>query len=231
MHPHDAADGTMLERTSIDLVEESFIRYPGKLYLLCGDPLIFPVSMTIAARALANGISIATVDGCNGFDVHAIAKFGRQHCLNPEALLKRIFISRGFTCYQMEAVITKRLLPQLEQMHSRTALIFGLLDTFYDEQAPLREVCRMLERVLGVLQSMKSQGISVLLACREWNVLPKERNQLLTTLKHGVDRVYRLMPDECRQSEWLETSAPQLYVEQQRKLDHGTHSTNIHKHY
>ena len=84
-------------------------------------------------------------------------------------------------------------------------MIFGLLDTFYDEQASFREVQQILRRVLGTLQEVKASGVSVLLACTEWNVLPKERNQLFTTLKVGMDTVYRLGMDR--------NHAPALFLE------------------
>jgi len=182
-----------------------FTKPPGKLYLLYGDPLVFRLSLALASQALASDMSIAVVDGCNRFDAHSIARFARQRSIDPDVLLNRIFVSRGFTCYQMEAAITSRLFPMLECIDSRVALIFGLLDTFYDEQAPLRETTHMLDRIIAALRSMKSRGISILLACKHWNVIPKERNNLFTTLKTNVDSVYRLEPDE--------QSKPQLFLE------------------
>jgi len=200
-----------------------FTRPPGKLCLLYGDPLIFRMSLTIASQALACNMPIAVVDGCNRFDPHAIAQFARRRNIAPAVLLNRIFVSRGFTCYQMEAAITNRLLPMLRRIGSRAAVIFGLLDTFYDEQAPFREVNHMLDRIVDVLRTMKSQGISVLLVCREWNILPDERNELFATLKLSVDHVYRL--------EHHEPHKPQLFFEQQRGVSHGTYSTDVHEYH
>jgi len=60
----------------------------------------------------------------NRFDVHYLAEFARRLAcrpagsagarhdgrrITPEDLLDRIFVSRAFTCYQMEAAITERL--------------------------------------------------------------------------------------------------------------------------
>lgn len=174
----------------------SFEAPPGKVYLLYGESPIFRLSLMMAAHALNTGTSIAVVDGCNRFDAHSIARFARERGKDPSDFLNRIFVSRGFTCYQMEAAITNRLSSFLDRIGSRTALIFGLLDTFYDEQAPLREVQQILQRVLGSLHAMKQEGISILLACTEWNVLPQERNRLFATLKQGMDRVYRLDVNE-----------------------------------
>ena len=197
---------------------------PGKLFLLYGDPAVFPLSLTVAAHTLMQGSAIAVVDGANRFDVHLIGSIARRHALDPHTVLDRIFISRGFTCYQMEAAITRRLGPFLHNIQSSTALILGLLDTFYDEQAPFREVQQILERVTATLKELKSRGVSILLASQSWNVIPKERNQLLQTLKARVDQIYRL--------EMSEANEPRLFLElSQRRINHGTDRTDVHEHH
>ncbi len=188
---------------------QSFAGPPGKVYLLYGDNRIFPISLTMAAHAMVTGSSVAVVDGCNQFNVHLISRFARERRMNPDKLLRQIFISRGFTCYQMEQAVTNRLPAFLDAIHSRTAMIFGLLDTFFDEQASLREVQQILQRVLVSLHAMKMSGVSVLVACPAYNVLPEERNRLFATLKTGMDRVYRLEVNEENQSKlFLEEERP-----------------------
>jgi hypothetical protein len=170
----------------------AFADKPGKVFLLYGDRSIFQLSLQMAAHAMTNGGPIAVVDGCNRFDVHALSRFARTRKIDTNKFLRRIFISRGFTCYQMEQAIASKLPVFLKTIHSNTALIFGLLDTFYDEQAPLREVQQILQRLLNSFRDMKSRGISLLLVCAERTVAPPERNQLFITLKKGADRAYRL---------------------------------------
>ena len=144
----------------------------------------------------------------------------------------KIFISRGFTCYQMEQAIAHKLPSFLSTINTNTALIFGLLDTFYDEQAQLREVQQILRRLLDSFQKMKSSGISILLVCLERTVAPKERNQLFTTLKNGVDRVYKLDTNE--------QGKIQLFLESQQtasavrliaggETNYGTDGTDLHQ--
>jgi len=178
-----------------DRLVQLFAEPAGKVLLLYGNGFIFSLSLRMAAEALAKGSSIAVVDGGNRFNVHLLTRFARERRLDPDTFLHRIFISRGFTCYQMEQAIIHRLPSFLRSIGSRTALIFGLLDTFYDDQAPLREVQQILRRLLDALRQMRADGTSVLLVCTEWNVLPKERNQLFATLKTGMDRIYRLETD------------------------------------
>ncbi|MBM4168146.1 MAG: hypothetical protein FJ215_03180 [Ignavibacteria bacterium] len=214
---------------------QAFREPRGKVYLLYGDNLVFQFSHRIGASLAGQGGSIAVVDGANRFDVHAVVRFAQERRLDPEALLDRLYISRGFTCYQMEAAVAERLPGFLKQIGSHTAFIFGLLDTLYDEQAPLRDVRAILKRVVSTLNTMKDEGISILLTCSDWRVHPEERNQLFAELKRSVDRVYRL--------EMGEEKTPQLYLERERhdaavprplkkgENTDGKNRTNVHKHY
>ncbi len=201
---------------------QSFVQPPGKLCLLYGDALLFRLSLLMAAQAVAKGGSFAVVDGGNHFNVHVLSRFAQERKLPPGDFLDRIFISRGFTCYQMEQAIVHRLPSFLHHIHSMTAMVFGLLDTCYDQQAPFREVRQILQRVLGSLQQMKADGVSVLVACTEWNVLPAERNQLFETVRNTMDQVYRL---EARGG-----NQPTLFLEK-GVVPHGAHRANVYEHH
>ena len=213
----------------------AFAGKPGKVFLLYGKRPIFQLSLQMAAHAMTGGKSLAVVDGCNRFDVHALSRFARMRKIDPNIFLNRIFISRGFTCYQMEQALAHKLPSFLSFIHSNTALVFGLLDTFYDEQASLREVRQILQRLLGSFQEMKSVGVSLLIVCLERTVAPPERNQLFTTLKNGMDRVYKLDTNE--------RGTLQLFLESQRmegklirsheittgEYNHGPNRTDLHQ--
>jgi hypothetical protein len=171
---------------------------PGKLFCLHGDSRIFRLSLYAAASALLRGIPIALVDGTNRFDAYYLAEFARRvtsqrllrRRVTPEQILERIFIARAFTCYQMEATLTERLPQFVKRIGAPVAMVFGLLDTFYDEQAPLFEVKASLERIIAGLQQMKNSGISVLLASVEVKLESKERNGLLPRVDAAMDQVF-----------------------------------------
>lgn len=173
-----------------------FTQPPGKLYLLHGEDTAFHLSHTIASTALSRGMRIAVADGGNWFNIHAIINFARAAQCNPDELLRQLFVSRSFTCYQMEQTITQLLPGFLKSIHSNAAFLFGLLDTLYDEQAPFREVQHILRRILAALQAMKSNGVSFLVTCLDRSIVPKERNQLFATLAGAMDHVYRLEYDD-----------------------------------
>jgi hypothetical protein len=162
---------------------------------------------------------MTVVDGANRFDAYFVAEFARRFTssgagqrITPEELLEHIYVSRAFTCYQMEALITDRLPAFLALSRSPVAIIFGLLDTFYDDQAPMFEVRNSLRRIVAVLQRLKREGTSVLLASVTARSVAPERRALQEALQTSMDKVY--MVEEEKQH-------PQ-------RTRHGTHSTNIH---
>ena len=171
---------------------------PGKLFCLHGDRSVFRLSLYAASHALLAGRPIVLVDGTNRFDVYYIAEFARRvtshrfitQPVQPEQLLRNIYISRAFTCYQMEATITQRLGSFLHKKQSSVAIIFGLLDTFYDEQAPLFEVKASVQRILSALHQLKQQHISVLLASHDVKLESKERNKLFPKVTSVMDEVF-----------------------------------------
>ena len=95
--------------TSYQALMQHFVAPAGKTYLLYGDKPIFLLSLKMAAYGIAGGSSVAVVDGCNRFNVHFLSQFARERKLNIDDFLHRIFVSRGFTCYQMEQAIVHRL--------------------------------------------------------------------------------------------------------------------------
>lgn len=186
------------------LVRQFTAAPPGKLYCIHGDRSVFQVSLHAASHALLAGMPIALVDGSNRFDIYYITEFARtitnqnpdRAPVCPAQLLDNIFISRAFTCYQMEAVITDRLPEFIRKKHVPVVIIFGLLDTFYDEQAPLFEVKASVERIIAALYTLKADNISVLLASLDMKLESKERNGLFPRLVLAMDQTFHMAQHE-----------------------------------
>ena len=175
---------------------------PGKLFCLHGDASVFRLSLYAASHALLRGVPIALVDGTNRFDVYYIAEFARKvtsqskRCVTPDQLLRQIYVARAFTCYQIEATITERLPTFLKRTGAPIAIIFGLLDTFYDEQAPLFEVQASVGRIITALQKLKHDNISVLLASLDMKLESKGRNALFPKVRSAMDHTVQLVEGE-----------------------------------
>jgi hypothetical protein len=178
---------------SAGLIEQFRAAPPGKLYGVHGDSTVFRLSLVAAGHALLQGVPVTLVDGSNRFDLYGLAEFARRtaggRCA-PDELLRNIFVSRAFTCYQMEAVITDRLPVFVRARQSPMVLIFGLLDTFYDEQAPMWDVQSGVQRMVQALQCLKKEGVSILVASTDIGPVPPARRGLLPGVMKGMDRVF-----------------------------------------
>ena len=158
----------------------------------------------MASHALLRGVPVALVDGTNRFDAYYIAEFARKvtsqrlvkQRVPPEQLLRQIYVARAFTCYQMEATITERLPAFLRNAGAPIAIIFGLLDTFYDEQAPLFEVQASVGRIITALHRLKADNIAVLLASLDMKLESKERNRLFPRVSSAMDHVLEAVESE-----------------------------------
>ncbi len=215
---------------------------PGKLFLLHGREPVFQLAHTVASHALRSGMRIAVADGGNWFNVHALIHAARAAQTNPDRMLRALYVSRSFTCYQMEQTVSHLLPTFLKSIDSRLAIIFGLLDTLYDEQAPLREVRHILQRMLAALQTMKANGVSVLITGLDRSVLPDERNRFSGTLAKAMDQVYRLEYDK-RERPLLVREDPSSILAPSSSVAHstdhhqpkgaprGTHRTDVYQYH
>ncbi len=227
------------------LVQQFKSAPPGKLYCLHGSGGVFRLSLYAAAHALLNGVPVTLVEGTNRFDVYYIAEFARavahqphnKQRLPPERLLENIFISRAFTCYQMEATLTERLPVFVQRKHSPIAMIFGLLDTFYDEQAPFFEVQAGLQRIIAALHRLKQDNVSILLASLDMKTASRERNGLFPKLASAMDEVFsvtehegamRILHENFRSLREPRRGKDQQRVQTEKENDNGKDSTNIY---
>ncbi len=111
--------------------------------------------LEIAAR-LAAHTPLRVLDGGNRFNAREVARLLR-HLNAPDLYqaLSGIQVRRAFTCYQMTALLEDT--PSSGQ----PSLIIDLLDTFYDESAPLPERRRLIERCMQQLRSLSSLAPTV----------------------------------------------------------------------
>ena len=212
-------------------VSEIFSLSGGQIILLYGQSPIFRFSMLLAAAAVSKGTPLAIIDGCNRFDIHLLTRFARERKLNADHLLARVYISRGFTCYQMEAAVTTKLLPFLQSIGATKAMIFGLLDTLYDEQAPFRETQQILSRIQECFKVLRERDITLFLACKEWNILPRERNAFLLQLKGAADKVFHLNVNEQQHPRLFQEETRKTIVQNKGEDPHGKNRPDIHEHY
>jgi hypothetical protein len=138
------------------------------------------MSKVIAQLALRGGVLV--IDGGNSFDAYRIARLLRQQTNDLPGALDRIRIARGFTCYQVFALLAQ--IPATKD----PKIILGLLDTFFDESIPVFERQRLLEQCIRHLQRL---SCNTPLAISVWPPRSEqaERVRLLNYLQQALENV------------------------------------------
>ena len=81
----------------------------GDFAVLYGSPSVISLSSLLCVRAQLppqlGGVAsnVVFIDGGITFRLYNIARLAQLHQLNPEEVLKKIYISRAFTAYQLTA--------------------------------------------------------------------------------------------------------------------------------
>ena len=132
---------------------------------------------------LALNSPLRVVDGGNLFNVLILSRTLRRKTSRVVEALNRIYISRAFTCYQMEA-----MLAELDA-DSAPIMVLDLLSTFYDESVDDSQSRRLLGNCLLHLKRASS-AVPVLVS-----VFParqaEKRPFLLEMLLEGIDQTWQ----------------------------------------
>jgi hypothetical protein len=157
--------------------------HSGSLIVACASGAARePVAQLTAELALRGPLTI--LDGGNRFQPYRVAQLLRQKTVDVNAVSKRIFIRRAFTCYQMLALLENT--PALKQPY----IILDLLATFYDEHVPTHEARRLLDACLH--QAERLRQLAPLLITLAPPIVP-ERAFLVEMVCSRAERV--LMQD------------------------------------
>ena len=139
------------------------------------------ISSYVAGWLAGKGIDVIVLDGANRFDPYMVSSFARRALISPERLLKRIWIARAFTCYQIATLIGEKLIAPIGAIHACTpkcgvsacrhesplqkpwVILLGPISTFLDEDVPEREIRPLFERSLKKVEEMALGGVPFLL--------------------------------------------------------------------
>ena len=163
---------------------------PGNALLLYGHPVVYRASLFMIEELLKRTDRVALIDGANRFDVYTLARLAEMEGVRPSEILDRVHLSRVFTGYQMDAVLTNGIAPFLRLIHSRVVFVFGLLHTLFDDQMPARESYKSLLRIRSQFEILKKEGISIVLASE--NIYPHQSDRVNLTgyMLNMADKAY-----------------------------------------
>jgi hypothetical protein len=149
--------------------------------------------LSLAAR-LAIHTPLCVLDGGNRFNAREVARILRSlKAPDLYGALGRIRLARAFTCYQMLA-----LLEQTPPGPSPT-LVIDLLDTFYDESAPLNERKRLVGSCLACLKGLVQQA-PVVVSLRPPRPPQSDPTGFQQLVQEAADSLWFQDPDSTRQN-------------------------------
>lgn len=179
---------------------------PGKVVLLLGDssvrrsgnrlPSVYKISLVVIKEMLRRMPNIGIVDGANRFDAYGLARLAQSEGEDPSIVLSRVFLSRIFTAFQMDGVMTRGIEMFLADKYfghdAKVMVVFGLLDLFYDDEISVRESEKSFVRISAAFDRLKEKGISILLVSDSLIPAREDKRCFQLRLTAMADDIYKV---------------------------------------
>ena len=157
---------------------------PGDFAVLYGSQSVVSLTSLLCVRAQLpmqlGGLAsnVVFIDGGNTLRLYNIARFAQLHRLRPKEALKRIFISRAFTAYQLTSLIMEMLEETVKVYNAKLVVISDVAGFFLDSDVPQEEAQKIYSQIVGYLSNFAKKYQIIIVA----TYLPHEsgkRNILL----------------------------------------------------
>jgi hypothetical protein len=161
------------------------------LSLLTGPPFILGFGTTLAGRVVLTGRTVLYVDGANAFDPYILSALAREAGQSPKVVMQRLYLTRAFTCHQLETLIVERLPGAIARYRPGLVVISGWSHLFHDENVPTREAFRLLQNTTRRVRSLAEAGQPILATHPEGPATSRLRplGEMLTRAADGVARL------------------------------------------
>jgi len=142
----------------------------GNFAILCGTQTVLPLSLLLSVRAQLpfqlGGLetNVIFVDGGNTFRLYEVTRIAQLHQLNPKQVLKRIYISRAFTAYQMTSIILEKLKEIVEKFSSKLVIISDIAGLYLDRDVPTGEAKDVFNQLTLHLSGLAEENQLIILA-------------------------------------------------------------------
>lgn len=137
------------------------------------------------------GSSVIWLDGGNTFNLYGITEISKRLGLDPERVLREIYISRAFTCYQMSSLVLEKLTDAVERFKSKLVVVSNLPYLYLESDIPRMEIAKAIAPVIEELRSLGMRGALVIATGLEH---PFERwdGQLYDVLTSNADIILKV---------------------------------------
>jgi hypothetical protein len=174
-----------LNISNIDDLFSGFIA--GDFAVLYGTSTALTLSSLLCVRAQLPhqlgglGTNVIFVDGGNTFRLYQISRIAQLHQLDPEQVLRRIYISRAFTAYQMTSIIFERLKETIDKYNAKLVVISDIAGLYLDKDIPKEEARRVFSQLTAHLSKFAEENQLIILA-----VYPPRYRSRRNTFLHAL---------------------------------------------
>ena len=158
--------------------------YLRQLTLLYGEKACQTVAEQLCVRSQLShdegGLDAASVfiDGGNTFDLYHVSTYASMLELNRDTILRRIKVSRAFTCYQLVNLVVEKLPKLLLEEKAGLVVVANLLDMFMDPEIDWAEAKRTINFLSGRLARLaREEDIVLVVTC------PKQKDDCDVALR------------------------------------------------
>ena len=182
----------------------------GDFALLHGTSAVQPLALLLCVRAqLPNqlgglGTDVVFVDGGNTFRLYQVSHIAQIHQLDPTQVLKRIYISRAFTAYQLTSIVLEKLKETVHRLNAKLVIISDIAGLYLDKDVPTEEAEKVFTKLVTHLSSFAQENQLIIIATYPQHDRSR-RNSFLHTLACGrANTVMSIRPSKHGQELVLE---------------------------
>lgn len=158
-----AANGVRPLSLGFNAVDEVFPGFElGDFVVLRGNAASF-ISFLLSVRVQLPfergglGSAAVFVDGGNSFDPYLVAETARSFCLDSQAALENVYVSRAFTAYQFSSLILEKLCLILRKTRARLLIVSDITALFQDRDMPKTEAKELFSKVCSKLSEVAAE--------------------------------------------------------------------------
>ena len=108
--------------------------------------------------------NVLFVDGGNSFRLYDVSTIAQICELDPRDVLRRIFVSRAFTAYQLCSLIFEQLQSAIEKYASKLVILSNLAQLFLDKDVPKKEAQQVFLQLTTYLANFAKKNRVILVA-------------------------------------------------------------------
>jgi hypothetical protein len=169
----------------------------GKLIILEGDLSASSLSHLLCVRSQLpverGGFDspVIWLDGGNTFNIYSIIEISRGLGLDPERVLRSIYLSRAFTCHQMSSLVLEKLWDAVKRFESKLVLISDLPRLYLESDIPREEAVKVFVPVVDELRNSPNRKDVLIRATSLEYPFVDGKNQVSEILASNADFILR----------------------------------------